>query len=211
MRFVAVLLASLIAFSPVDDFQGKVVSIADGDTVTVLRGKEQVKVRLDGIDAPEKNQSFGTKSKDALAGLVFGKTVTVQSEGTDRYGRTLGVISLGGTNVNQRMVSGGWAWHYKQYSSDETLARLESQAKFDRSGLWADANPLPPWDFRSRQRSGNTSTKRPSTSAPAAGGQYWLNTSSNVRHNSSCQHFRNTSKGRACTASEGKACGICGG
>ena len=122
MRFVAVLLASLIAFSPVDDFQGKVVSIADGDTVTVLRGTEQVKVRLDGIDAPEKNQSFGTKSKDALAGLVFGKTVTVQSEGTDRYGRTLGVISVGGTNVNQRMVSGGWAWHYKQYSSDETLA-----------------------------------------------------------------------------------------
>jgi len=90
MRFVAVLLASLIAFSPVDDFQGKIVSIADGDTVTVLRGTEQVKVRLDGIDAPEKNQSFGTRSRDALAGLVSGKTVTVQSKGTDRYGRTPG-------------------------------------------------------------------------------------------------------------------------
>jgi len=67
--------------------------------------------------------SFGTKSKDALAGLVFGKTVTVQSKGTDRYGRTLGVISVGDTNVNQQLVAGGWAWHYKQYSSDQTLAR----------------------------------------------------------------------------------------
>ena len=108
-----------------DDFQGKVVGVADGDIVTVLRGKEQVKVRLDGIDAPEKKQSFGTKSKDALAGLVFGKTVTVQSKGTDRYGRTLGVISVGDTNVNQKLVAGGWAWHYKQYSSDQTLARLD--------------------------------------------------------------------------------------
>ncbi|MFM7830676.1 MAG: thermonuclease family protein, partial [Planctomycetaceae bacterium] len=108
-----------------DDFLGKVVGVADGDTVTVLRGKEQVKVRTDGIDAPEKNQSFGSKSKDALAGLVFGKTVTVQSRGTDRYGRTLGVISVGDTNVNQKLVADGWAWHYKQYSSDQTLARSD--------------------------------------------------------------------------------------
>jgi len=152
-------------FSSADDFQGKVVGVADGNTVTVLRGKEQVKVRLDGIDAPEKNQSFGTTSKDALAGLVFGKTVTVQSKGTDRYGRTLGVISVGDTNVNQKLVAGGWAWHYKQYSSDETLARLESQAKSASSGLWADANPLPPWDFLSRQRSGSGSAERPPKSS----------------------------------------------
>jgi endonuclease YncB( thermonuclease family) len=118
-----------------------------------------------GHDAPEKNQSFGTKSKDALAGLVFGKTVTVQSKGTDRYGRTLGVISVGDTNVNQKLVAGGWAWHYKQYSSDQTLARLESQAKSAGSGLWADANPLPPWDFRSRQRSGSGSAERPPKSS----------------------------------------------
>jgi len=91
-RFLVVFAASLFVLSSADDVQ--------------------VKVRLDGIDAPEKNQSFGTKSKDALAGLVFGKTVTVQSKGTDRYGRTLGVISVGDTNVNQKLVAGGWAWHY---------------------------------------------------------------------------------------------------
>jgi len=104
-RFLVVFAASLFVLSSADDVQ--------------------VKVRLDGIDAPEKNQSFGTKSKDALAGLVFGKTVTVQSKGTDRYGRTLGVISVG-------------------------------------AGLWADANPLPPWDFRARKRSGTGSATRPS-------------------------------------------------
>ncbi|MFM8725127.1 MAG: thermonuclease family protein [Planctomycetaceae bacterium] len=123
-RFLVVFAASLFVLSSADDVQ--------------------VKVRLDGIDAPEKNQSFGTKSKDALAGLVFGKTVTVQSKGTDRYGRTLGVISVGDTNDNQKLVAGGWAWHYKQYSSDQSLARLESQAKSAGAGLWADANPLPP-------------------------------------------------------------------
>lgn len=213
MRIIALFLSAVLAVHAVEDFEGKVVSIADGDTVTVLRGREQVKVRLNGIDAPEKNQSFGTKSKDALAGLVFGKTVTVQSQGTDRYGRTLGVLVIGGTNVNERMVADGWAWHYKQYSTDRTLSDLEVQAKGEKRGLWADANPLPPWEFRSRQRGGSTSTESPSTRAsPAAGaGQYWLNTSSNVRHNSRCQHYRNTSKGRACTATEGKACGICGG
>jgi hypothetical protein len=171
----------------------------------VLRGTEQFKLRLDGIDAPEKNQTFRTKSRDALAGLVFGMRVTVQSKRTDRYGRTPGVISVGGTNVNQRIVAAGWDWHYKQYSSDETLARLESRAKSARSGLWANANPQPPWYFRLPQRSGSTSTKRPSTSAPSAGGRYWLNPSSNVRHNSICQHFRNNSKGRACSATVGWA------
>ena len=94
--------------------------------------------------------SLGSKSKDACAGLMSGKMVTVQSKATDRYDRTLGVVSGGGTSVNQSMVAGGWAWHCKQYSSDETLARLASQAKSERSGLWADANPLPPWDFCAR-------------------------------------------------------------
>ena len=125
--------------------------------MTVLRGTEQVKVRLDGIDAPEKNQSFGTKSKDALAGLVFGKTVTVQSKGTDRYGRTLGVISVGGTNVNQRMVAAGWAWHYKQYQREQSpadrqsYAAAEVEARAAKLGLWRDAEPLPPWEFRRKR------------------------------------------------------------
>jgi micrococcal nuclease len=211
MRLIVALLTTLIAVSSADDFEGKVIGIADGDTVTVLREREPVKVRLDGIDAPEKRQSFGTKSKDALAGLVFGKAVTVQSKGTDRYGRTLGVISVNGVNVNQQMVAGGWAWHYKQYSSDQTLSQLELRAKAAQSGLWADANSLPPWEFRSRQPIGSTSAESPSPSTSTGVGGYWLNTASSVRHNTQCQHYRNTSRGRACTASEGKACGICGG
>jgi micrococcal nuclease len=214
MRLLGLLLFTSLIFPLPDDFQGKVVSIADGDTVTVLRGREQVKVRLNGIDAPEKNQSFGTKSKDALAALAFGKTVTVRSSGTDRYGRTLGVIVADGVNVNEQLVANGWAWHYKQYSTDAKLAQLEASAKAGGKGLWADPNPLPPWEFRSRQRSGTpppaTSASRSSAGSTEDSG-YWLNTSSNVRHNSRCQHYKNTSKGRACGPSDGRACGICGG
>ena len=123
------------------------------------------------------------------------------------------VVSIA-DNVNEHLVANGWAWHYKQYSTDTKLAQLETSAKAGGTGLWAHPNPLPPWEFRSRQRSG---TPPPATSAsPSSAGStedtgYWLNTSSNVRHNSRCQHYKNTSKGRACGPSDGRACGICGG
>jgi hypothetical protein len=117
-------------------------------------------------------------------------------------------------NVNEQLVANGWAWHYKQYSTDAKLAQLEASAKAGGKGLWADPNPLPPWEFRSRQRSGTpppaTSASRSSADSTEETG-YWLNTTSNVRHNSRCQHYKNTSKGRACGPSDGRACGICGG
>ena len=158
MRLLGLLLFTSLIFPLPDDFQGKVVSIADGDTVTVLRGREQVKVRLNGIDAPEKNQSFGTKSKDALAALAFGNTVTVRSSGTDRYGRTLGVIVADGVNVNEQLVANGWAWHYKQYSTDAKLAQLEASAKAGGKGLWADPNQSSPWGLTSSTHSCGTSS-----------------------------------------------------
>jgi endonuclease YncB( thermonuclease family) len=195
---------------------GKVISIADGDTLTVLTAnKQQIKVRLSGIDTPEKAQAYGTKAKQALSTKVYGKVVEVKDHGKDRYGRTIGDIYLGKRWINLEMVQEGWAWHYKAYSKDERIAQAEQKARTARKGLWAEANPTPPWDFRSAQRSGSSSAGSSSGASEKqiddATMSYWLNTSSNVRHNSGCRYYKNTKKGRACRKDEGKACGICGG
>lgn len=132
------------------DLEGKVVAITDGDTLTVLVGTDQVKVRLDGIDAPERRQAFGTQARDKLAELCFGKPVLVRAGSKDRYGRTLGTVIVAGVNANLEMVNTGLAWHYKQYSKDAELSRAEADARKAKRGLWADPAPVAPWDFRKR-------------------------------------------------------------
>jgi endonuclease YncB( thermonuclease family) len=127
---------------------GTVVAIADGDTITVLVGTEQFKIRLDAIDCPEKKQAYGQKAKEYISGLVFSKTVSVEISGMDRYGRYLGVVTVAGVDVNRSMIRNGYAWHYKQYSKDTELDELEALARSERLGLWKDDQPIPPWDFR---------------------------------------------------------------
>lgn len=139
---------SLVLAAVQVDFEGKVVGITDGDTITVLVGTDPVKVRLNGIDAPEKKQPFGTQSRAKLGELAFGKTVTVHSAGKDRYGRTLGTVLADGQSVNLKMVETGLAWHYAQYSKDAALADAEKAARAARRGLWADPKPVAPWEFR---------------------------------------------------------------
>ena len=185
----------------VDTLTGKVIGVTDGDTVKVLVNRQTIKVRLEGIDAPESSQSFGAKSKQALSKMVFGKTVTVKKTGEDRYGRTLGIIMVGKVDTNAKMIEDGWAWHYKKYNDEDRLSKLELSARKAKRGLWADSNPLAPWDYRARKR-------RPSNT-PAT--MFWLNTSSDVRHNQNCEYFRNTKRGRLCGPDDGKACGRCGG
>lgn len=198
---------------PAVELTGKVVHVTDGDTVGILVGKETIKIRLEGIDAPESKQAFGTKSKEALTKLVAGKNALVKKTGEDRYKRTLGTIFVGDSNINAKMVEDGWAWHYKQYSKDEELAKLEAKAREAKLGLWADPKPLPPWEFRQRQKEKNKPETETVESKPAepAVKKFWLNASSNIRHNESCEHFNNTKKGRFCSESDGKACGKCGG
>ena len=187
----AVVLASslLIAAPPkvVEEFSGKVIAITDGDTIKVLVGKESVTVRLEGIDAPEKSQSFGSKSKDALATMVFGQTVTVKKTGEDRYGRSLGFIFVEDLDVNAQMIQDGWAWHFKKYNDEERLTDLEDEARNEKRGLWADPNPLAPWEFRARKKTPEADPESSTTEK-----KYWLNTSSNVRHNERCEHFQKT-------------------
>lgn len=139
--------------------EGDVVGLSDGDTVTVLDSTNtQYKVRLAGIDAPEKRQPFGDKSKQNLAALVFGKHVLVEWNKYDRYRRIIGKISISGRDINLAQISAGLAWHYKDYQKDQSpadrlaYARAEDYARASHFGLWREATPIPPWDFRHRGR-----------------------------------------------------------
>jgi endonuclease YncB( thermonuclease family) len=125
---------------------GRIVRIADGDTLQLLAEKE-ITVRLDGIDAPELGQPFGDAARRHLAELCDGKNVTVDVSGEDQFGRTLGVVNVAGEDINAAMVRDGFAWRYLHSESDE-LARLEAEAKSERRGLWQDREPTPPWDWR---------------------------------------------------------------
>jgi endonuclease YncB( thermonuclease family) len=135
--------------------RGKVVKIADGDTLTLLdRSKQQHKVRLIGIDAPERKQPFGTVSRQNLAALVFGKAVAVEWHKQDRYQRVLGKVLLNGKDINLEQIKAGLAWHYKQYDRDQLpvdrklYAEAQKAASLKGIGLWSDAAPVAPWNFR---------------------------------------------------------------
>ena len=135
------------------DLSGKVVGVHDGDTITVLtEDKRSIKVRLYGIDAPESNQPYGSKAKQRLSELVFGKRVRVETHGTDRYRRTLGVVYLNDKDINAQMVSEGLAWAYVRYS--RRYVPQQEEAKSARRNIWSQKNPTPPWEFR-RARSSN--------------------------------------------------------
>ena len=113
---------------------------------------EQVKVRLAGIDTPEKRQPFGNRAKQALSSLAFQKQALVEIETKDRYGRTVGIVFVNGQNVNAELVKQGMAWVYRKYNKDMDLYELESRAKKEKLGLWLDENPIPPWEWRRGKR-----------------------------------------------------------
>ena len=143
MRFL-ILLYPLFLFA----FSAKVIKISDGDTITVLSGKEQTKIRLYGIDAPEKKQDYGQRSKQFLANLIAGKVVEVEPKGKDRYKRTLGIIHHKGQDINAQMVLNGYAWAYVKYS--RIYVNQEKTARENKRGLWQSSNPTPPWVWRKR-------------------------------------------------------------
>lgn len=131
------------------DISCRVVGVADGDTVTCLTPeKRQIKVRLAQIDAPEKDQAFGQKSKQALSDLVYGKQVTLQPETTDKYGRTVAKIIVGGQDANLAQVKSGMAWVYTQYARDQNYFTAEKASRASRVGLWSDPNPIEPSKWR---------------------------------------------------------------
>jgi endonuclease YncB( thermonuclease family) len=139
-------------FAQTNDFEARVSGITDGDTIKVLHENVQIRIRLWGIDCPELHQSFGTRAKQFTSHLAFGETVTVRVHDRDRYGRTVAEIILqDGRNLNHEIARAGLAWWYVRYARhDLELEALEAQARAAKRGLWADNDPMPPWEFRKR-------------------------------------------------------------
>lgn len=126
-----------------------VIGIADGDTLTALcNDHEQVKVRLAEIDAPEKAQAYGQRSKQSLAQLCFKKSADLHIQTTDRYKRSVARVICEGVDANAEQVRGGMAWVYDRYVKDESLYSLQDEARQAQRGLWSDPSPIPPWEWR---------------------------------------------------------------
>jgi endonuclease YncB( thermonuclease family) len=149
--FIALLGLSLSVMA----FEGKVVGVSDGDTITVLDSKkEQHKIRVSGIDAPEKGQEFGNKAKEQLSDLVYGKTVNLPDAKIDKYGRTVSRVLVGNTDAGLAMIQAGMAWHYKKYEIEQSPAdrvrysEAEVSARGAKIGLWSQVTPTRPEDFR---------------------------------------------------------------
>ncbi len=161
LNFVSILFILLIAFvAPcIAQLTGKVVSVEDGDTVTVLdASKQQTRVRLSGIDCPESGQDFGTKAKQFLSKIVYGAQVVIVGSKIDRYGRRVGKIIFNGRDINLDIVTAGYAWHYKEYEREQSpedrrlYAAAEIDARAAKKGLWSMSNAIPPWEFRRGRR-----------------------------------------------------------
>ena len=127
-----------------------IVGVTDGDTLTARCDDQTVKIRLAEIDAPEKAQPFGARSKQSLSALCFGKEAEIRPQTTDRYGRTVAHVSCDGVNANTEQVRLGMAWVYERYVVDKSLYAVQDGAKTARLGLWSGDGAMPPWEWRSR-------------------------------------------------------------
>lgn len=159
MRPLAIALCLYLAAPAwAESIEGRVVGVTDGDTVKVLTaGNVQERIRLAGIDAPERSQPFGQVSKQHLSDQVFERTVTVEWDKRDRYGRLVGKILVAGQDANIEQIRSGLAWHYKKYASEQTpedraaYGLAEQEAQEAARGRWSEPAPTAPWDWRHRR------------------------------------------------------------
>ena len=135
-----------------ETFSGKVVRVSDGDTLTLLVDRKQIKVRLTEIDAPETHQAFGQRSRQSLAEMCATQPATVRSSGKDRYGRVLGRVECKGVDANTEQVRRGMAWVYDRYVTDRSLYALQNEARAAHLGLWTDKAPTAPWVWRAQHK-----------------------------------------------------------
>ena len=193
------------------EHRGRIVGITDGDTLTFLEGTTPLKVRLHGVDAPEMGQAYGRKAKQALSAIAHGKSAVLHSTGSDRYGRITGTVLVDGRSVGLQLIEQGLAHWYSKYSGDRTLRDAEKAARAARRGLWSQTHVQTPAEWRAGRKRARALKRARESGDTEAVLSYWLNTGSNVRHNQSCRWHRKTKRGRACSSTEGKACGQCGG
>lgn len=153
-RTLAVCSLTLLAISAsADTLTGQVIAVADGDTLTILDAQQVThKIRLAEIDAPEKAQAWGTRSKQSLSDLCFGRSATIDDKGRDRYGRIIGRVNCAGADANSEQIRRGMAWVFDRYVTDRSLYSVQSDARAARHGLWSDETPIPPWEWRRGNR-----------------------------------------------------------
>ena len=178
IKYILLTLVFLPQLLLAESFAGKCIGISDGDTISVLRNQQSVRVRLEGIDSLEKGQEFSSVATKFTSSLAFGHKVSVQIKEYDRYGRIVGRVFVGEKDLSRELVKAGLAWHYKQYSSDRALAAAENQARNVRVGLWSLPNPKPPWEYRMQGR--QTQTFQTTLHG---------NTRSKVLHQSRCRYY----------------------
>jgi len=153
IRTILIFSLLVISQNTPETIVGRVVKVTDGDTVTLLtKDNQQIRVRLEGIDAPERGQNFGNIATLCVRRLCEGKTVTVIKTGTDRYKRVLGILYVDNLNVNEYLVCQGLAWHYKQFNKSHRLDSLEKLARKERLNIWSLPNPIPPWEYRKMKK-----------------------------------------------------------
>jgi len=150
------------------EFIARVIVVLDGDTVLIRRPNGLVKIRLAEIDAPEKAQAFGEKSKRSLSAMVMGKQVKFASRATDQYGRMVAHLSINGLDVNAEQIRQGMAWEYSSYHSNKALVALQGEARMASRGLWAQGDPTPPWEWRKLHPSTQASPAADHSAAPSA-------------------------------------------
>jgi endonuclease YncB( thermonuclease family) len=156
-KLLLVLILFLSNFANAKTIEGLVVGVADGDTITVLdQQKNTFKIRLQGIDAPEKKQAFGEKSKQSLHDLVHSKQVRIEYDKEDKYGRIVGKVTVEDVDVCLQQLVLGMAWHYKKYQNEQSVSdralysETELKSQSLKLGLWSDNTPMPPWEFRKK-------------------------------------------------------------
>ncbi len=159
----AVLCLAVLLAVPAFGWSGRVCGVTDGDTISVLQDGRTVKIRLYGIDCPEKHQAYGNRAHRFTSEFAFGKEVEVRPVDRDRYGRLIAWVYVGPRCLNEELLRAGYAWHFRRYSRDRHLADIEMQARTARIGLWHDPLPVPPGEFR-KARNG----KRPVIQSAAA-------------------------------------------
>ena len=193
MRYITLLLFLLwpvVAFG----FPAKVVHVSDGDTITVLtQDKREVRVRLFGVDTPEKGQERGKQAAEYTKDLAALQTVDVQEMDVDRYGRLVGKVTLpGGKILNAELVAAGWAWVYRDYckaAECKAWEQLERQARTQRLGVWQDKNPTPPWEWRKAQREGGQKDTPVEGKKASAAKAYHGNAQTQKFHKPGCKYY----------------------
>lgn len=150
VKYIAMFFAAT-AFISISAHAYQVIGVADGDTLTLLVDQKPLKIRLANIDAPEKKQPFGQRSKESLSKLCWGKDAQYEAQTIDKYKRTVAVVTCDGVEANRGQVQRGMAWVYPKYNKDASLPAIEQSARLTGLGLWTDPAPVPPWEWRKAQ------------------------------------------------------------